>query len=381
MFGHTVKDGGNMIYKPYGNTGKMISALGMGCMRFKKEEYQNGNYESCAAIILRARELGINYFDTAPGYCDDKSEIICGEAFRQMKHEKPFYVSTKCSLRNAKNADEARKMIDQSLKRLNVDKINFYNMWSILNLDQYKEYLKKGGIYEGACKARDEGLIDHICFTTHMRGSDIAKVASDGVYEGVTLGYNAVNFAYRQEGVDAAHAAGLGVVTMNPLGGGIIPANPDYFSFLQHGNDSLTVSALKFIISQKAVTAAIPGYSSIEELEEDVKAVENLKEISNTDLKNLIANLSEELNALCTTCAYCDSCPEGIPIPQLLESYNYYILSKGDAGQVKSRLGMHWGVDGKLAAKCIECGQCEALCTQKLPIIERLKEIAAMFSE
>ncbi len=69
-----------------------------------------------AEIVLRARELGVNYFDTAPGYCDDQSEIIVGHAIAQMK-EKP-YVSTKCGLWNETTAEGAYRRIQKSLKRI-----------------------------------------------------------------------------------------------------------------------------------------------------------------------------------------------------------------------------------------------------------------------
>ncbi len=365
-----------MIYRQFGRTGKEVSAIGMGGMRFKKEEYADGNLEKSAAIVIRAFELGVNYFDTAPGYCDDMSEKIYGEAFKSMKGKGTFHVSTKCGLWNAKNGSDARRMIEKSLKTMGLEKLDFYNMWNVKTMENYQEFLKKGGIYEAAVKAKEENLIDHICFTTHMSGEDIARVANDGLYEGVTLGYNAINFAYRQKGIQACHDAGLGVVIMNPLGGGIIPNNPDYFSFLQQGKDSLAVSALKFIISQEVATIAIPGYASVAEVEENVKATENLVPSTQKHLEQMAKHLTTEMNSLCTGCSYCDSCPIGIPIPMLLESYNYLILSKGDIKQVKDRLKFHWGIDGSQAAQCIECGLCETLCTQKLPIIKRLKELA-----
>ncbi len=366
-----------MLYRSFGKTGKEVSVIGMGGMRFKKEDYADDDYSRAVAIMHKAHAAGVNYFDTAPGYCDDTSEKIFGEAFKSMDRSS-FYVSTKCGLWNAKTSAEARNMIDQSLERLGVDKIDFYSMWSIKTLDEYHEYLKKGGVYEGALEAQKEGLIDHICFTTHLSGEDIAKVAHDGFFEAVTLGYNAINFAYRQKGIEACHAAGLGIVTMNPLGGGIIPAHPEYFSFLKRGEDSLAVSALKFILSQNQATLAIPGFSSVEEVEENVLAAKNLTEASSDYLEEMANHLTSELNSLCTTCAYCDSCPEGIPIPQLLDSYNSYILSKGDNEKVMSRIKNHWGVDPAEAAKCTACGQCETLCTQKLPIIERLQYIATL---
>lgn len=65
-----------MQYREYGKTGKMVSIVGMGGMRFRSKDYEQGDLGKCAAIVHRAFERGINYFDTAPGYCDDKSEAI-----------------------------------------------------------------------------------------------------------------------------------------------------------------------------------------------------------------------------------------------------------------------------------------------------------------
>ena len=364
-----------MLYRPFGKTGKDVSIIGMGGMRFRKEDYIDGEYSKAVAIVHKAHELGINYFDTAPGYCDDTSEKIYGEAFRTMDRD-TYYVSTKCGLWNATTSDGARRMIDQSLERLGVEKIDFYNIWSIKTMDEYREYMKKGGVYDGVVEAYKEGLIGHICFTTHLGGDDIVKIVNDNIFEGVTLGYNAINFAYRQKGIDACHEAGLGIVTMNPLGGGIIPQHPDYFSFLKQGDDSLAVSALKFILSQNKATLAIPGFSTVEEVEENVLAAENLQPSTEGFLDEMASHLTTELNAMCTTCAYCDSCPQDIPIPKLLDSYNMYILSNGEDKPILDRLKNHWGISSELAAKCIACGQCEPLCTQKLPIIERLAHIA-----
>ena len=367
-----------MLYKEYGNTGKKVSAIGMGGMRFKKEDYLDGDYEKCAEIVKCAYQNGVNYFDTAPGYCDDKSELILGAAFRQMKGT--FYVSTKCGLWNAKTADDARRMLEQFLKRLNVERITFYHMWNMKTMDDYYEYMKKGGIYEGAKKAQEEGLIEHLCFSTHMPGEDIATVAQSGAFDGVTLGYNALNFAYRQKGVDACHACGMGVVTMNPLGGGIIPQHPEYFSFInQSSGDSLAVAALKFIVAQKEITVALNGTASVQEMKEGVLAAENVRPSTKRDLDEMKKNLTGKLNELCTGCGYCNECPVGVPIPRLMDGYNDYILS-GRKESIESRMRNHWGLGIQSAADCIKCGKCEKLCTQKLPIIRRLGEISDLLN-
>lgn len=72
-----------MRYVEYGKTGKMVSVVGYGGLRFDLEKSNQEN----ADLVKYAYEKGINYFDTAPGYCDDRSEDIFGLAFRQMIKE------------------------------------------------------------------------------------------------------------------------------------------------------------------------------------------------------------------------------------------------------------------------------------------------------
>jgi predicted aldo/keto reductase-like oxidoreductase len=366
-----------VLYRTFGKTGKQVSIIGMGGMRFREQDYAHGDYAHAVEVVKAAHNQGVNYFDTAPDYCNQHSESIFGEAFRDMDRSS-FFISTKCGLWNASTADGARRMIEQSLTRLGLETIDFYNLWSIKTLEEYREFMKKGGVYEGVVKAKQEGLISHIGFTTHLSGEEIASIAFDGVCEMVTLGYNAINFAYRQKGIEACHEAGLGIATMNPLGGGIIPAHPDYFSFLKKEDRSLAVSALQFILSQNKATLALVGFSTIEEVQENTQAAEHLEPTTPDYLEQMAHYLTTELNTLCTTCGYCDSCPVEIPIPQLLDSYNMYLLSNGDTAKVLSRMQNHWEVTTEQAAACIACGQCESLCTQKLPIIERLAHIAQM---
>ncbi len=362
-----------MQYKEYGKTSKKVSVIGFGGMRFRKEDYDK-SFEIPARIIRRASELGINYFDTAPFYCEDKSEEIFGEAFKDMP--KPFYVSTKSMIHREPTADDVRKRVDNSLNRMGLNKINFFNMWSILNIEQYRKVMAPGGPYEGALKAKDEGLIEHIVFSTHCSGEEIETIVNEGAFEGVTLGYNATNFAYRRKGINAAYEKGLGVVTMNPLGGGIIPQNPDYYSFIKENReDTLAQAALKFNISHNEITVALAGMGTIEEVEENVKAGENFGVMTDERLNKMEGHLNESLDSLCTGCQYCKGCPVDIDIPKYMDAFNMSIIAKSDESII-NRLKWHWGMDNEGAAKCIECGKCEKLCTQHLPIIERLKYIS-----
>ncbi len=288
----------------------------------------------------------------------------------------PFYVSTKSMVNDEPTADDLRRRVEQSLRRMNVEKINFMHMWCILNLEDYNRVIAPGGPYEGALKLKDEGLIEHIVFSTHAKGDEIELMVNSGRFEGVLLGYNATNFAFRRKGIKAAYEKGLGVVTMNPLGGGIIPQNPDFYSFIRDNDeDTLAQAALKFNASHKEISVVLSGMSSIEEVDENVQAGEDYGVMSDERMDQITAHLNRNLDQLCTGCGYCDNCPQDIPIPKYMDAYNMYIL-KNESDAIVERLKWHWGLKAKDAAACIACGVCERECTQHLPIINRLKMIA-----
>ncbi len=368
-----------MIYRPYGSTGKQVSVIGFGGMRFGEDD------DYAAEVVRHANAQGINYFDTAPFYCDDRSESIFGKAFTKMPGE--FYVSTKSMIRKEKNADEVRSRIELSLSRMGVEKIHFFHMWCIMDLDQYHEVMAPGGPYEGAMKAKAEGLVDHVVFSTHCKGEDIRTIIEDDVFEGVLLGYNVINHPFRQEGVQAALDHQVGVVTMNPLGGGLIPRYKDHFSFIRQDEEETTVqAALRFNASQPGITVVLSGMGSKEEVDENVKAVERPLVVSLEKRQEIENKLTEKLDTLCTNCQYCreKKCPSKIKMNHYMEAYNMLLLM-GDEKEVLRQIEwFHENNDLKekdgLPGDCIACGICEALCTQKLPIIQRLKEVQQMMN-
>ena len=360
-----------MLYKKFGRTDIDVSSIGFGGMRFENIKDQ----DKCASLVKDAYEKGINYFDTAPLYFGGQSESAYGKAFAEMKktrEEKPFYVSTK----TFKSTDyEIREDLEYSLKRLQVDYIDFYHVWCLIRLDAYKKRVKNG-VLDTFVKLKEEGLIKHICFSSHMNGKDTAEVLKDYPFDGVLLGYSAMNFAYREEALKAAAQANCAVVVMNPLGGGIIPQNPELFSFLKNKEDETVVeAAIRFLMNDSRITLPLIGFSNTKELDEAISGVDGFKPIPQERLEEKKANIPEIFNELCTSCCYCDKCPQKIAVPKLMDAYNHLALTKNRKTMI-DRLKWHWQIlnEHNIDA-CVECGLCEKECTQKLPIIERLKEI------
>lgn len=367
-----------MIYSEYGSTGYKVSAIGCGGMRFTDPQ----DIEANAELVKSAYDSGINYFDSAPGYCADKSEEIFGTAIREMlktRQERPFYISTKTMQTTPSGV---RENVEKSLKLLNVDCIDFYHCWCILNLDAYKER-KENGVLKEFEKLREEGLVKHITVSSHMTGTNIDKMLNDYPFEGILLGYSAMNFAYRDAGIETASKLNLGVVVMNPLGGGIIPQNPDKFAFVKtQQNETVVQGALRFLINDPRINVALVGFSNQHELKEAINAVDGFKPLSSEQVDGIRGGIKESFNELCTGCQYCDKCPQGLPVPKLMDSFNHFLMSSDPAVMI-NRLKWHWGIslEDNYLGKCTKCGACEQACTQHLPILQRFEKMRSETDE
>jgi len=365
-----------MQYRSYGKTQKKISVLGFGGMRLPKED------DRAYTIVKKACDLGINYFDTAPSYCGWRSERIIGEAVKDSGKE--VYIADKSMVDYDSTADALRKRLEESLKIMQLRKMSFYQMWDVSTWEKFERVIKKGGPYDGAVKAKKEGLIEHIVLSSHADGKTVERMLKTDLFEGVTLGYNIINSDYRTEGIEAAGKKGIGIAVMNSLAGGIIPLARDYFSDLgKKENDLSPISvALKFVLMTPGITTALSGVKTVEELEENVQAVE--KETPyDEDAVNRLKGYFKSLNQrFCTYCWYCLPCPQKIPIPQYLSAWNIARLKKEENAYVYIRENIAGlkNMSG-LAGDCTECGECESRCTQKLDCITILKEMGKKYDE
>ena len=364
-----------MLYQNYGNTGMKVSKIGFGGMRLPDEISE----EEAAALLHTAFSHGVNYFDTAPGY--GRSEDVFGRAFTTMPRDR-FYVSTKSM---GRSAAEVRADVERSLRRLGLEYIDVLHMWCVMDLEDFRSRIANGVLREME-RLRDEGLIRHISLSTHMTGADMATAFSEYPFAGVLLGYSAINFAYREQGIAAAAERNMGVVVMNPLGGGLIPQHPEYFDYLKtRPEESVTEAALRFLLNDPGITVALVGFSNAAQISEALSAVDGCRPLP-PNYKESLRNRSlagDSMNKLCTSCSYCLPCPQKVPIVKLMDSYNHFILNGRRPEEITNRLHWHWRISKAEGAgfNCIACGACESRCTQKLPIIQRIAEVRRICRE
>ena len=370
-----------MLYREYGLTGKKVSLLGFGGMRFSNVD----DHDKCVRMMVAAAEGGVNYFDTAPGYFETRSETVFGKGFAELRRRKlPYYCATKTF---AANESAIRKEIEAQLKRMDIPAIDFYHIWCVTTLDNWQKR-KKSGVLETFRKLKEEGLIRHICVSSHLIKDEIKELllessGVEGVFEGVLFGYSAYNFKTRQAAFDAIREKKLGAVVMNPLGGGVITQNPARFEFIKRGGEEIVAAALRFLWDHPEISVTLVGFDTIQQVKQAIEAMEGYKPRTEAELAALKESVHSSLEGICTGCAYCvggkaaSNCPQDIPIPKLMDAYNQKILGAPDRKDpIGDRLRWHWSLDRSAAGKCSACGQCEKACTQHINIIQRLKEIA-----
>jgi uncharacterized protein len=370
-----------MQYREFGNTGVKISTLGFGAMRFPSKNL-NGkdvfDVEESIKIMHRANELGVNYFDTAPYYCDSQSEEIVGKAIKNFRNK--IYLSTKNPIEDA-SGDHYRERLEKSLKKLDVDYIDFYHMWGI-NWKDFEETISaKNGPLSAAIRAKEEGLIRHISFSFHDRPENMIKLIDTGYFETVLCQYNLLDRS-NEAGIAHAKEKGLGVVIMGPVGGGRLGAPSQIIRNLLPGKiNSSAEIALRFVMTNTNVTCALSGMGSLEMVEENARVASNVSSLSPKELETVKASMDQNkklAELYCTGCNYCMPCPNEVNIPlnfQIMNYHRVYELTEYAKDEYKKIGTVDW-LKGKNAEACIECGICEEKCPQKIQIRSQLKETA-----
>jgi len=360
-------------YREFGNTGIKLSTLGFGAMRLPKDE------DYAVQVIRRAFELGVNYLDTARIY--GESERICGRALKGWRDK--VYVSTKNNLEDT-TVDGWWRRLHTSLETLDVEYIDFYHVIHDLRREKYEAFVANGGM-DAVYKAKDQGLIKHICFSCHEPPENIIGYIDTGYFEGITLQYNLLDRS-NQDVMAYAHDKGLGVIVMGPVGGGRLAAPSEKIkAMIPTEVKSSAEVALRFVLANPNVTCAISGMNTIEMVEENAKVASREQALS-PDEEIAIQNALDEVKRLadlyCTGCNYCMPCPNGVNIPEnfrIMNLYRLYGITEHARSVYNSMSNPDRPGRGKKAEDCIECGECEPKCPQKIPIIKQLKEVAETF--
>lgn len=370
-----------MQYREFGKTGVHISALGFGAMRLPMKDVGEKSYvdeDKAVPLIHKAFEQGVNYMDTAYGYCEGHSEIAVGKALKGWRDH--VYLSTKLPLWNVKGQSDYRRLLEEQLKKLDVDWIDFYHFHG-LSKDSFENLILKHNLLEEAVKAKEEGLIRYISFSTHEKSENIKVLIDVGIFSSMLCQYNLLDRS-SEEGIAYAKEKGVGTVIMGPVGGGRLGVPSQAIQQMIPGGVKTTAEiALRFVLTNPNVDCALSGMSTETMLEENAAVASNGQLLSREEMA-LIAQALEENRRLselyCTGCDYCMPCPAEVNIPVNFRLMNYHkVYNLTDYARSEyNQIGTNPWVKGKKAEACVECGLCEEKCPQNIEIRKQLKETA-----
>jgi predicted aldo/keto reductase-like oxidoreductase len=364
-----------MQYRNLGSTGYRVSQLGFGAMRLPMEKNNEKRVDRELAIpmIHRAFEAGVNYVDSATMYCNGDSETVVGEALKGWRDR--IIVSTKNPY-YGQDEKEWWRNLETSLKRLDIDCIDMYNHHG-LGWKRYEESVEPF-LGKLMVKAKEQGLIRHICNSFHDDNEALKKIVDTGYTSSITLQYNLLDRKL-EEGIAYAHEKNVGIVVMGPVGGGRLGARSHVLEKLLPGIERVPELALRFVLNNPNVTVALSGMSTMRQVEENVATACDTVSLSRDDtaaIEEHMKRLRELADLYCTGCEYCQPCPQDVAIAKIFERYNLgrvYGLWETAASQYNAIGSSEWD-KGNKADACTECGECEEKCPQKISIRRQLKE-------
>lgn len=376
-----------MLYRELGNTGKKVSTLGFGCMRFQVEDNDPKKIIEDIAIkqIRYGIDNGINYIDTAYPYHGEMSEQLVAKALKDGYRDK-VYIADKLPSWMIKSREDMDKYLNTQLDRLQTEYIDFYLLHA-LNKKSWSNLLDND-VFDFIEKALNDGRIKHIGFSFHDDIGLFKEIVDGYDWSFCQIQYNLVDENYQAglEGIHYARKKGLGIVIMEPLRGGSLANKvPDDIKAIW---DKASVKrspaewALKFLWDSPEIDIILSGMNDFNHIDENIRVASEATPGSLTPKDHKLISKVRDLYNIkmqvpCTVCKYCVPCPFEVDIPMCFEYYNNAFMYD-DVEGAKTQY-FKWLKDELRASNCRDCGKCEQLCPQHIEIRKELVKVKNLF--
>ena len=383
--------GRDMKYRKFGKLDWQASALGFGAMRLPVLNGNQSQVDEAQTIkmIRYAVDHGVNYIDSAYGYHRGNSEIVIGKAL-QGDYRGKMKIATKLPCHEANSPKDFDRILNDQLKKLQTDKIDFYLLHHLNKLIWPK--MRDMGILKWADDAIADGRIGYFGFSYHDNFETFQEIIN--AYDNWTLCQ--IQYNYMDEdiqagtkGLEYAYKKGLAIIVMEPIKGGRIAVPPDKVAEIWAKAPVQRTPqewALRWVWNHPEVSVVLSGMSKMEHVIQNVAFAEHSEPLNLTVGElTMIGKVRDTYRSLgpvsCTACRYCMPCPNGVEIPRILEFYNEAILFNDSDRRRRMYTDHHMLTDDQLADKCIKCEICLEKCPQKLPIPELLEKAHAYLTQ
>ena len=331
---------------PLGQTGLTVSELGFGgipIIRLTSSEAER--------VVRHAFDLGITFFDTANAYKD--SELKMGRALGQVRDK--VVLATKSFMRDG---DGIREHLETSLRQLNTDYVDLFQLHQISREEEWQEVTGPGGAMDKLIQARDEGKIRWLGFSSHSLDMALRLIRT-GQFATVQFPFNFIESEGMQDLLPVAQQAGVCVLAMKPFAGGVIDDGPLAFSFLRQYPDVIP----------------LPGLDSVAAVDEIVSLYAQANQVNDAEQRRMEDYRQELGRRFCRRCEYCQPCPSGVLITTAM---GYPLM----ASRMSPQTAVEFAREAmETVPLCEECGECEEKCPYDLPIMQMIREHHQLFEK
>ncbi len=359
--------------------------FGFGCMRLPMV---NGevDMEETKKMVDCFLDNGFNYFDTAHGYLNGKSETALRECLTSRYPRSSYILTNKLSSHFISKAEDIRPLFQAQLEACGVDYFDFYLMHAQdkVSFQKYKQI----HAYEISLELLKEGKIKHFGISFHDTAAVLDTILTEyPQIEVVQIQLNYVDFddpaVESGKCLEICRKHGKPAIIMEPVKGGSLVNLPEaaqkIFDDL-HGGSNASY-AIRFAASQEGVMMVLSGMGDMGMMADNVSYMKAFQPLTETEQEavNQVCTIFRSLGAIpCTACRYCtEVCPQGISIPDLFACLNAKrIFHNWNTGYYYANIHTK---EGTRAKDCLECGACEGICPQHLEIRSLLKEVSKEF--
>ncbi|MBO7763423.1 MAG: aldo/keto reductase [Bacteroidales bacterium] len=392
-------------------TGREVSLLGYGCMRFptfETDELDNRGRKIKAIDMKKSQEIidyaianGINHFDTAWNYHNEKSAVAIGQMLKKYPREN-FTLANKMPGWLITSPEKAQELFDEQLRRCDVEYFDYYLCHAISEKEGYDKPYEEFGGYDVLAKEKEKGRIKRLGFSFHGDKELFTYLLNKRPWDFVLLQINYIDWVDQEAEFfyNELVKRGIQCMVMEPLKGGALASlTPDANEILlDYAPDKSVASwAFRYVGSLPNVLTVLSGMTKMEHLKDNLATFTNFQPLTEEErgvLDRAIAEYRRYKQIGCTACKYCMPCKYGVDIPAVFEAYNKCVKESNipdmegprDAKFNKKKrafLATYYNTvpEGARAERCISCGECQTLCPQKLNVPELIFKMKNMVKE